>query len=164
MRQRLTYDIAVSEDGATWASMVRGDELFSRTPEEVARSVLESWIIEHPEQLTGGERVIVPTERHPYDAETITAKVRVQLFTGPADSASGEPVMVGYLGHDKRDYTGELAVADGELVQRVRKYAGAARETLTKHRGKAMAAGAASLLAGVFAVRRLRSRSRTPQA
>lgn len=164
MRQRLTYDIAVSEDGTEWSSAVRGDELFSRTPEEVARSVLESWIIEHPEQLTGGERVIVPTDRHPYDEETITAKVRVQLFEGPADRPSGEPIMTGYLGHDKRDYTGELTVANGDLTQRVRKYAGAAKDTLVRHRGKAAAAGAASLLAGLLAVKKFRSPKRPPEA
>lgn len=170
MRQRLSYEIAGTEDGTTWTPLVSGDELFSRAPRDVARGLLESWILDHPREVTGGERIVVPTERHPDAHERVDAVVRVRVYADPqADDGTdpagedAEPLAVGYLGHDRRDFTGQQpAVTDqigGRLRaagSRVRKVAhGAVNEHRTKT-GIAAATAAATAVAGVFAARRLR--------
>lgn len=170
MRQRLTYEIARNDGGELWTPIAERDEMFSREPHAVARSLLEGWIIDNPDQLTGGERIVVPTERHPHAHETIDPVLRVRLFRGARDDHEPEPAAVGYLGHDSRDYSGQFPVVPDDdrtpsgvrarLDDAAERARSLARSAVHEHprRTGAVAAVSASLVAGLFALRRLRRR------
>lgn len=156
MKERYTYEIATNRRGGDgWQRAVLRDDTFSRTPASVVRSLLESWIIDHPDQLTGGERVRV------YDAATRTpvdradGRVRVRVYRGKASDHEAEPAAVGYLALDERDFPNVEPHDPGDRWRRLR---ASARKTATDRR---VGAGAAALLAltlGYVASRKLQTR------
>lgn len=103
MWQRLTYEIATSTSSGDWERVRQETDVFRRNPNDVARGLLENWIIDNPQLLEGGERIVVADEEAP---ETIMPTVRVTIYDG--DSEAESPLAVGYLGHDRRDYTGGI--------------------------------------------------------
>lgn len=104
MWHRLTYEISTSTPDGEWEQTIRATDNFRRGPNDVARQLLENWIIDYPHLLNGGERIVVGDEDEP---ATIVATVRVTLYDGNEEEPE-TPLAVGYLGHDRRDYTGGI--------------------------------------------------------
>lgn len=99
MRTLYTYELStVSHDGR-WVVRIRRQHLFSRSPEDIARSILEQWINDHRGQLPGG-RVFTfrcPSTEPPVH---VLATVRVLVFRGGLDSHSPRPGAAAYLGDE----------------------------------------------------------------
>ncbi|GAA5023905.1 hypothetical protein [Actinopolymorpha pittospori] len=155
MKERYTYEIATNEQGDGWQRTVLRDDEFSRPPASVVRSLLESWIIDHPGQLTGGERV------HVYDLATRTplahdgGRVRVLLYRGRVKDHQTTPAATGYLALDERDFPTVDPHDPGERWRRMR---ASARRAATDRRVGAGAAALLTLTLGYVASRKLRTR------
>jgi hypothetical protein len=121
MRERYTFEIATRDQEGLWKVVVRQDETFMRSPDDIARALVERWIIGNRRHLTGGERIIV---RHPHvDSRRGDQhmKVRVRVFKGGLDSHAPGPVAIAYLGHNESDYPTARPVGPrGGLLSRLR--------------------------------------------
>ncbi|GAB3428430.1 hypothetical protein [Flindersiella endophytica] len=100
MKTRFTYEIATSEGDGRWTTEVGRTQTFVRQPREIARSLLELWILEHRGDVPGGARVMV------YGGLTRVrppvAYVRVRIYED--DATDARPVAVAYLGERASDY------------------------------------------------------------
>jgi hypothetical protein len=105
MRTRFTYEIATCEGDGRWATQVGRTQTFVRQPREIARSLLELWILEHRGEVPGGARVMV------YGGLTrvapAVAYVRVRLYSGDTIDEAARPVAVAYLAERASDYPAE---------------------------------------------------------
>lgn len=172
MRERYTYEISTSESGDRWKQDVLADDTFSRDPRAVARALLESWVIDNPGRVTGGERILVRNAEDPgHASEQIAAKVRVRVFRGGLRDHPPHPVAIGYLGHRDRDFPvdaepnplDQLKAKGRELAshERVRKAREVARKAAKDPRvGVGAGAGVLALIIGWFATRRLRGKGK----
>lgn len=148
MRQRYTYEIETTHDGTTWRRTARDSDTFSRTAPAVARALLETWVIDHPGKLDGGERIVVHDPvHHPHDDEheRIAPTVRVRIYAG--DNGAAEPIAIGYLGHDERDFQ----TLQQPVLARIRR-------TVNEHRVETGVAAAVTVGLGIFVTRLLRRR------
>jgi hypothetical protein len=170
VRQRYTYEISTSASGDRWTQDVLADDTFSRDPRSVARALLESWVIDNPGRVTGGERILVRFAEDPGPvAEHVTAKVRVRVFRGGLRDHPPHPVAIGYLGHRDRDYAEEepspldqLKSKGRELAkhERVRKAQAVARKAVKDPRVGAGAGAAVAVIVGWLATRHFRGRNK----
>lgn len=121
MRERYTFEISTRGQEGLWKVVVRQDETFTRNPDDIARALVERWIIGNRRHLSGGERIIV---RHPHADQRrgdLHMKVRVRVFKGGLDSHSPSPVAIAYLGHNERDYPAARPVGPrSRLLSRLR--------------------------------------------
>lgn len=162
MRERYTYEIHTTQDGTTWKQTVRADDVFSRAAPAVARSLLENWIIDHPDRLTGGERIVVHDPiHHPHDDdfERISPKVRVRVFAGSATDKAEVAIATGFLGHDERDFP-----TLEQPVRRIKPGLERIRKTVNEHRVETGLAAALSLILGYAVTRKLRGRRKNEDA
>ncbi len=68
-----------------------------RPATEVARAILEDWIIDNPSRLVGGGRVTV-FDKDPFDqAPEENARVRVSIFFGTLEDRAAQPSATAYL-------------------------------------------------------------------
>lgn len=124
MRNRYTYLIEINRGDGTWRLSRRASQLFSRDPKSVARAILEQWIIGHPDQVRGGERISVHGPAAAPHLENPGASVRVTVLD-QADDESAVPVAVAYLGHDERDLgSPRRSTATVRLLQKGRRQLG----------------------------------------
>lgn len=113
MPEAYTYEIAVA-DGDVWR-VTQADELhpvLDRDAKETARAVLEDWLLTHPGDVEGGERLEVfgrNTRDYPPDALT---QVRVWVYRGPLEAREVEPAAAAYLVTEPDD----LQTADLDLT------------------------------------------------
>lgn len=159
MKERYTYEIATNRDGAGWHQTALRDDTFSRDPTSVARALLESWIIDHPGELTGGERIRVydVTSRHaPGDG---AGRVRVRVYRGPLKTHEADPAAYGFLGHDERDF--RVVATQYDPADRWRRMRASARKVATDRRVGTGAAALVTLLLGYAVSRRLHNRKHT---
>lgn len=103
MADPYTYTIDTSEWDGVWQPHSASDERtdHGRSSEDLARAVLEGWILDHPEKVTGGARVTVfGDDRDSYPDDQVT-NLRVQIFRDPEEDAEREasrhPEAVAYL-------------------------------------------------------------------
>ncbi|HEY8455019.1 MAG TPA: hypothetical protein VIL34_05465 [Actinopolymorphaceae bacterium] len=101
MRERYTYDIAISTPDGQWVSTVIEDATFSRDPRSIARSLLEQWIIDHQGRLPGGRVFVFDGNRA---ATNLVASVRIRVYRGDLHNHDPHPVAIAYLGHAESDY------------------------------------------------------------
>ncbi len=99
MAQMLTYEIAVSDGDGGW--VVRRTEevrtVIERGAEDTARALLEDWIIDHPGDVAGGQRLEVFGD-DPYDyPPDERSGVRVWVFLGQPVDGAREPAAAAYL-------------------------------------------------------------------
>jgi hypothetical protein len=171
VRERYTYEISTSESGDRWNQDVLADDTFSRDPRAVARALLESWVIDNPGRVTGGERILVRHAEDPgHTSEQIAAKVRVRVFRGGLRDHPPHPVAIGYLGHRDRDFPvddepsplDQLKAKGRELAsnERVRKAQAVARKAARDPRVGAGAGAVLALIVGWFATRHFRGRGK----
>lgn len=171
MRERYTYEISTSDADDRWKQEVLADDTFSRDPRSVARALLESWVIDNPGKLTGGERILVRFAEDPGPpSQQITAKVRVRVFRGGLRDHPPHPVAIGYLGHRDRDFPvdeepsplDQLKAKGRELAEseRVRKARTVARKAAKDPRVGAGAGALVALIAGWLATRHFRGRNK----
>lgn len=153
MRQRYAYEIATDFRDGTWQRVVRREETFSRDPAAIVRALLENWVIEHPDEVSGGERITITRPRRRIVPEPSDAKVRVRLFAGGLHDHAPEPVGIGFLGHDERDFTGPDSVNLTDHLKRVGHRVG---KLATDRRVGAAGVALATLAAGFLAGRRMR--------
>ena len=98
MPEAYTYEIAVA-DGDVWR-VTQADEVhpvIDRDAKETARAVLEDWLLDHPNDVEGGERLEVfgrNTHDYPPDVQT---QVRVWVYRGPLEAREVEPAAAAYL-------------------------------------------------------------------
>lgn len=85
-----TYEIAVSTSHGGWQRLLHGEEVFSRAPQEVARSLLERWINDNRDNLLGGQ-VIICRRGLAADPTDLDTTVRVRVFRGTLTSRKGIP-------------------------------------------------------------------------
>lgn len=126
MRNRFAYHIEVSRGDGKWRLIARRSDLFSRDPKSIARSILEQWIIGHPERVKGGERISVYGPRAAPHLDNGGATVRVTVFRDAHAGNTRVLAAVAYLGHDERDYRwgpGPATAATG-LFARGRRHLG----------------------------------------
>lgn len=159
MRERYTYEIATDERDGEWQRVIRREDTFSRDPASIVRALLENWVIEHPDELRGGERIKITHPRRRIVVEPVGAKVRVRLFSGGLHQHAPEPIGVGFLGHDDRDFQ---VPEPGEGRERLRRLGHSAGKLAKDRRVGAGAAAAATLIVGVLAGRQLRRRKGRP--
>lgn len=95
MREHYTYEIATSSGDGRWKVAVSRGHTFTRDPGSIARSVLETWILERRGDLPGGARVMVKGSFTL--AEPAVAYVRVRIFVGHVIHPDARPVAVAYL-------------------------------------------------------------------
>ncbi|HEY6739119.1 MAG TPA: hypothetical protein VI076_09740 [Actinopolymorphaceae bacterium] len=100
MAEPYVYAIDRSEYDGDWRNLTMAESrqsLSGRDPAEIARAILEGWIVDHPEDLAGGERVQVfgddPLE-YPPDDQT---HVRVRVYRGDLVTREPEPAAAAYL-------------------------------------------------------------------
>lgn len=121
MRELYTFEISTRDPSGLWKVAVRQDDTFSRNPDDIARALVERWIIGNRRNLTGGERIIV---RHPnVDARRgdHAMKVRVRVFRGGLEQNLSSPLAIAYLGYDESDYpSGSPFGTRGRLRGRLR--------------------------------------------
>lgn len=103
MRQVYSYTIEASEYDGKWEVLESDSERSARDPQDYARGLLESWIIDHPERLSGGERVEV------YDGadaapEDNYVHVRVSVYRGSGEDRDEEPSAYSYLQYDESEF------------------------------------------------------------
>ncbi len=157
MKERFTYEIATNDHGDAWQRAVLRDDMFSRAPASVARSLLESWIIDHPAQLTGGERVRVYDEPTRMPADQAGGRVRVRVYRGKVSDHQAEPAAVGYLALDERDFP---IIERQDPADRWRRLSASARKVAADRRVGAGAAAVLTLTLGYLASRKLQARRR----
>jgi hypothetical protein len=160
MKERYTYEIATNGDGTDpWHRTALRDDTFSRDPASVARALLESWIIDHPGELTGGERIHVydVTSRHPPGDRA--GRVRVRVYRGALSSHDVEPAAYGFLGHDERDF--RVVATPYDPADRWRRMRASARKVATDRRVGTGVAALVTLLLGYAVSRRLHKRKDT---
>jgi hypothetical protein len=98
-----TYRLDVAEQRGTWESLTLAQprtSLDSRRPKDVARAVLERWILDHPGQVQGADRLKVFGDDfgdYPPDA---VAHVRVWVFRGTPEEHEEKPAAAAYLVDD----------------------------------------------------------------
>lgn len=90
-----TYEIGIASPSGEWHHTLVGNGDFSRDPEDIARALLESWIIDNHGRLPGG-RVFTYSRHLQSDPIDIAASVRVRVWRGR--SREGEPAGAAYLG------------------------------------------------------------------
>lgn len=98
MAESYTYHVDVYRDGGWRNHLVREDQTVDeRSAEEIARAVLEDWIIDHPAECAGGGRVVTygPDDFDNIQDEPATA--RVVVFRGPASARDAVPTAAAYL-------------------------------------------------------------------
>lgn len=100
MAEPYTYQIDLFDEDSWQTSATAEDQTVGdRDSADIARAILEDWIIDHPGDLAGGGRVAVlndPSE-HPPDGG---ARIRVLVFRPGADGTGGgsdRPAAVAYL-------------------------------------------------------------------
>jgi hypothetical protein len=157
MKERFTYEIATNDDGDGWEQSVLRDGMFSRAPASVVRSLLESWIIDHPAQLTGGERVRVYDTSVRMPVDHASGHVRVRVYRGKVSDHEAKPAAVGYLALDERDFP---IIEQQDPRDRWRRLRASARTVAADRRVGAGAAALLTLVLGYVASRKLRSRQR----
>jgi hypothetical protein len=157
MKERFTYEIATNDHGGGWEQAVLRDGMFSRAPVSVARSLLESWIIDHPAKLTGGERVRVyeTPGRRPVDHTDAGGRVRVRVYRGKVTDHEVAPAAVGYLAFDERDFP---IIEQQDPADRWRRLLASTRKVAADRRVGAGAAALLTLTLGYVASRKLRTR------
>ncbi|WP_020580028.1 hypothetical protein [Actinopolymorpha alba] len=98
MAETYTYQVELFE-GDRWHTSITAEDhsVAGRSGADIARAILEDWIIDHPQDLAGGGRVSVfgddPSE-YPPDA---LVRVRVRVFRGGLEVHEPEPAAVAYL-------------------------------------------------------------------
>lgn len=159
MTERYTYEIATTGHGGGWQRTTLRDDTFSRDPASAARALLELWIIDHPGELSGGERVRVYSAGS-RDAPTHMERgVRVRVYRGSLDDHEAEPAAYGYISHDERDF--RIIQRPYDTTDQWRRLAASVKRTATDRRVGAGAAAAATLLLGYAATRKLGARKGT---
>lgn len=93
-----TYQIDRRTDDVWVRDVVAEDSTVEDRPAtEVARAILEDWIIDNPGRLVGGGRVTV-FDDDPFDeAPEEGARVRVSIFFGHLDDHAPDPSATAYL-------------------------------------------------------------------
>jgi hypothetical protein len=157
MKERFTYEIATNDHGDGWEHAGLRDGMFSRAPVSVVRSLLETWIIDHPEQLTGGERVRVYETPGRRPVNDTGGRVRVRVYRGKVTDHEAEPAAVGYLALDERDFP---IIEQQDPADRWRRMRASARKVAADRRVSAGAAALLTLTLGYVASRKLQSRRR----
>jgi hypothetical protein len=171
VKQRYTYEIETSDASGRWSEAIVRDDVFSRDAMSVARALLESWVIDHPDRVTGGERILIRDPKLDSDAERLSGTIRVRVFRGDLRDHAPRPEAIGYLGHDDRDFTSEVLPHPMERVyerartfarhERVRRARAMAKRAAKDPRvgGATAVAAAATVLGYLFTRRRRRNRS-----
>lgn len=93
------YTIDTSDWDGAWQPDTAAEERtdHGRSAEDIARAILEGWILDHPEKVTGGARVAVfGDDSSAYPADRVT-NLRVRIFRGPLDGGGERPEAVAYL-------------------------------------------------------------------
>lgn len=157
MRERYTYEIATDGQNGEWKRVIRREDTFSRDPASIVRALLENWVIEHPDELGGGERIHITHPRRRVVPEPNSAKVRVRLFAGALHQHRPEPVGIGFLAHDDRDFASSESTL---AVNRLRQIGRTVGKVATDRRVGTGAAAAATLIVGYAAGRRIRRRGK----
>lgn len=158
MKQRYTYEIETSDANGRWSEAIVRDDVFSRDAMSVARALLESWVIDHPDRLTGGERILIRDPHLDSDADKLRGTIRVRVFRGDLRDHAPRPEAIGYLGHDDRDFiTGEMRQLPMErLYERARTFARHERvrraQAVAKRAAKDPRVGGATAIAGAAAL------------
>lgn len=100
MPEPYTYRLDIAEQRGYWQSLTLAQprtSLDSRKPKAVARAVLERWILDHPSQVRGADRLeIYGDDIGDYPPDTL-AYVRVWVFRGTPDDHEDKPAAAGYL-------------------------------------------------------------------
>jgi hypothetical protein len=159
MKERYTYEIATTDHSGAWQQTTLRDDTFSRDPASVARALLESWIIDHPRELTGGERVRVYSAASRDAPTDMERGVRVKVYRGSLADHESEPAAYGYVSHDERDF--RVIQRPYDPTDQWRRLGASVRKTASDRRVGAGVAAAATLLLGYAATRKLRTRKGT---
>lgn len=98
MAESYTYHVDVYHD-ADWRNHVVAEDqtVDERADEDVARAVLEDWIIDHPAECAGGGRVVTYGEDDFNQVFDEPATARVLIFRGPASAHEPVPVAAAFL-------------------------------------------------------------------
>jgi hypothetical protein len=94
-----TYEIETSAYDGTWESEGRRESRsdLDRHPDEVARAVLEGWVMDHPDDVDGGVRMqVFGDDPGDYPPDDLT-NVRVFVFEGKLDDHDERPAAAAYL-------------------------------------------------------------------
>lgn len=100
MAEPYTYRLDIAEQRGAWERLTLAQprtSLESRRPKDVARAVLETWVLDHPGRILGADRLEVfgdDIEDYPPDA---LAHVRVWVFRGTPDDHEDKPAAAAYL-------------------------------------------------------------------
>lgn len=162
MRERYTYEISTARDGY-WRQVDFDDGMFSRDPASIVRALLENWVIEHPDTLSGGERIHITHPRRRSvsdvpDPDSGAAKVRVRIYRGARAGHQADPAGVGYLGHDARDFGAPSPAGESTAMERWQQVRGTVSTVVADKRVGAGAAAAAAMAAGLVARRLIKRR------
>lgn len=101
MSKRYTYEFA-TRNGARWSVTWHRMRPEHRTPQEIARSVLERWIIDRTTPLPAG-RVVVRGRRHAADAPPDDTVARVRVYDRDTIEHMIAPAAAAYLTTFERD-------------------------------------------------------------
>ncbi|MEQ4205570.1 hypothetical protein ABN028_05315 [Actinopolymorpha sp. B17G11] len=98
MAEPYTYQIDLFDKDAWRTSTTAQDRTVGdRASADIARAILEDWIIDHPSDLAGGGRVTVFDDPSDYPPDE-GARVRVLVFREVAeDSGPAQPAAAAYL-------------------------------------------------------------------
>jgi hypothetical protein len=99
MAKFYTYEVQTSHYDGAWngngCKEARSD--LDRHPDDVARAVLEGWVMDHPFDLDGGVRVAVfGDDPDDYPEDEIT-NVRVWVYAGRLEDHEDVPAAAAYL-------------------------------------------------------------------
>jgi hypothetical protein len=98
MAESYSFQVEIFQDGS-WnvTTSAKDRSVADRESVDIARGLMEDWIIDNPSQLAGGGRVSVyggnPLDYPPDEA----ARVRILVFRSVADGTDPEPQAAAYL-------------------------------------------------------------------
>jgi hypothetical protein len=100
MSESFTYHVDVSNYDAKWRTLIidqTRSTLSERDPKDVARAILEDWIVDHPGDVGGAERVEVHGDNVEHYPDDLVSHVRVWIFRGPVNAHEAYPAAAAYL-------------------------------------------------------------------
>ena len=94
-----TYEIETSDYDGVWEGEGRRESRsdLERDPDDVARAVLEVWVMDHPDDVDGGVRMqVFGDDPDDYPADELS-NVRAFVYVGKLEDHDDNPAAAAYL-------------------------------------------------------------------
>lgn len=99
MRQEYTYNVAKSNYDGQWEILHEAEDRSTWTPTDYAFAVLQSRILDYPDEASGGERIAIYGADDDAPPDHLV-HLRVRVFRGTSDAHEPIPSATAYLQYD----------------------------------------------------------------